>query len=50
MKKSEIERKVESLLWRIANWRNSHVVVAAALAGAFLLGMLAAWAGVTSCQ
>ena len=41
--KPQIERSVESLLWRIANRRDSHVIVGAILAGTFLLGMLTAW-------
>ena len=40
--KPQIERSVESLLWRIANRRNSYIIVGAILAGTFLLGMITA--------
>ena len=42
--KPQIERSVESLLWRIANRHDSHIIIGAILAGTFLLGMLTAWA------
>ena len=46
--KPQIERSVESLLWRIANQRYSRVIVGAILSGAILVGaflcyMITAW-------
>ena len=41
--KPQVERSVESLLWRIANRRDSYVIVGVILAGTFLMGMITAW-------